>query len=160
MRSNLISKKETGAILDAVSAEWGIPMPKTKNMMVHMLGDGAQLITGAGTRILKTSDGSYLPFLTESKTLDMFPSITVDMGAVRFMCKGANLMRPGITSFTDFATGALVAIREETHGKYLAVGRTITSSSEAAVMEKGGVAKNLHYISDKFWEAAKAIGSS
>ena len=40
----------------------------------------------------------YLPFLSETETLEKFPSVTVDMGAVKFMCKGANLMRPGIKS--------------------------------------------------------------
>lgn len=159
MRSNLISKKETNVLLDTVSSEWGIKIPKTKNLKMYMLGDGAQLITGIQTKILQTADGDYLPFLTESEMLDKFPSITVDMGAVKFMCKGANLMRPGIVSFTEFVTDSLVAIREESHGKYLAVGRTTVSSSEAASMQKGEIAKNLHYISDKFWEAGKTINS-
>ena len=45
------------------------------------------------------------------------------MGAVKFMCKGANLMRPGIKKFTEFEKDKLVCIVEETHHKFLAVGK-------------------------------------
>jgi PUA domain protein len=33
----------------------------------------------------------------------------------------------------------------------------MVSSSELEDMEKGEVVKNLHYISDKFWETGKTI---
>ena len=157
MRSNMISKSETSALLDAVSSEWDIEVERAKNLKVYVLDGGAQMITGSGTRILKTGRGDYLPFLTETRTLEMFPQVTIDMGAVRFICKGANLMRPGIVALGEFARGGLVAIREESQGKYLAVGRAVVSSSEAAGMEKGEVVRNLHYISDAFWELGKAI---
>ena len=35
------------------------------------------------------------------------------MGAVKFMCKGANVMRPGITNFTDFEKNEIVCVIEE-----------------------------------------------
>jgi PUA domain protein len=33
----------------------------------------------------------------------------------------------------------------------------LVSSEEMANISKGEVVKNLHYISDKYWEAAKLI---
>ena len=79
------------------------------------------------------------------------------MGAVKFMCKGANLMRPGIKKFTEFEKEKLVCIIEESQQKFLAVGKSTVSSEELEKMDKGEVIKNLHYISDKFWETGKTI---
>jgi len=156
LRSNLLSKSETSEILDAISRLWKIEVPRIKNLKMHILDDGARLITGAGIGMIKTN-GEYLPLLTETATLEMFPWVVVDMGAVRFMCKGANLMRPGIMALSEFGEGDIVIIKEERYGKYLAVGRAMVSSGEAKSMEKGEVIRNLHYVSDKFWESVKAV---
>ena len=101
MKSNLISKSETSVILKTVSEIWGIECPKLKNLKVHQISDEAQIIIGKGIKILKIND-DYLPFLSEIDTLEKFPNVIVDMGAVKFMCKGANVMRPGIKKFTEF----------------------------------------------------------
>jgi len=156
LKSNLISKSETSTLLKTVSDRWEIECPKIKNLKVHQISNEAQIITGKGIKILKIND-DYLPFLSETETLEKFPSITVDMGAVKFMCKGANLMRPGIKKFTEFEKDNLVCIIEESQHKFLAVGKAMVSSSELENMEKGEVIKNMHYISDKFWETGKTI---
>ncbi len=156
MKSNLISKSETSSLLKTVSDRWKIECPKIKNLKVHQISNEAQIITGEGKKILKIND-DYLPFLSETKTLEKFPNVTVDMGAVKFMCKGANLMRPGIKKFTEFEKDNLVCIVEESQHKFLAVGKAMVSSSELENMEKGEVIKNMHYISDKFWETGKTI---
>ena len=89
--------------------------------------------------------------------LEKFPNVMVDMGAVKFMCKGANVMRPGIKKNTEFEKDKLVCIVEESLHKFLAVGKSMVSSTELENMEKGEVIKNMHYISDKFWETGKII---
>ena len=156
MKSNLISKSETSVLLKTVSEKWGIEFPKMKNVKVHQILDDAQIITGDGLKILKV-DEDYLPFLSEIKMLEKFPTVTVDMGAVKFMCKGANLMRPGIKKFTEFEKDQIVCIVEESQHKFLAVGKSLVSSSELETMEKGEVINNMHYISDRFWETGKTI---
>ena len=156
MKSNLISKSETASLLKKVSDAWGIEFPKMKNVKVHQILSDAQIITGDGLKILKINE-DYLPFLSETEILKKFPSVEVDMGAVKFMCKGANLMRPGIKKFTEFEKEKLVCIVEEIHHKFLAVGKAMVSSSELDEMKKGEVIQNIHYISDKFWETGKTI---
>ena len=156
MKSNLISKSETSSLLKTVSERWALEFPKIKNLKVHQISDEAQIITGEKIKILKVDD-EYLPFLSETETLKKFPNIMVDMGAVKFMCKGANVMRPGIKDFTEFEKNAIVCIIEESQHKFLAVGKAVVSSSELEKMERGEVIKNMHYISDKFWEIGKTI---
>lgn len=133
-------------------------IPKTKNLKVHQITDDAQLIIGDGFKALKVDD-EYIPFLSETEILEKFPHVMVDMGAVRFMCKGANVMRPGIKNFTEFQKGDIVCIIEESQHKFLAIGKSIVDSTEMDGMEKGEVLKNLHYISDKFWEIGKTISN-
>ncbi len=139
-----------------VSERWEIESPKIKNFKVHQISSDEQIITGKGIKILKINN-DYLPFLSETETLEKFPNVMVDMGAVKFMCKGANVMRPGIKKFTEFEKDSIVCIVEESQHKFLAVGMAMVSSSELESMEKGEVVKNLHYISDKFWESGKTI---
>jgi len=156
LKSNLISKSETSVVLKNVTEQWGIELPKIKNLKVHQIKNNAQIITGKGIKILRIDD-DYLPFLTETAMLEKFPNVMVDMGAVKFMCKGANVMRPGIKKNTEFEKDKLVCIVEESLHKFLAVGKSMVSSIELENMEKGEVIKNMHYISDKFWETGKII---
>lgn len=156
MKSHLISKSETSALLKEVSEKWKIDIPKIKNLKVHKITDEAELITGEGIKILKINN-EYLPFLSETQLLEKFPNVMVDMGAVKFMCNGANVMRPGIKSHTDFQKGDIVCIIEESKHKFLAVGKSLCSGKEVDSMEKGQVIENLHYVSDRFWEIAKTI---
>ena len=158
MKSNLISKSESSDILKEITNRWKIDIPKTKNLKVHQITDDAQLITGEGFKALKVDD-EYIPFLSETEILEKFPHVMVDMGAVRFMCKGANVMRPGIKNFTEFQKGDIVCIIEESQHKFLAIGKSIVDSTEMDGMEKGEILKNLHYISDKFWEIGKTISN-
>ena len=156
MKTNLISKSETAQLLKIVSEKWRINIPKIKNFKVYEIDENTQLITGKEMKILKIGD-EYLPFLSEIKTLEKFPYVQVDMGAVKFMCKGANVMRPGIKKFSEFSEGDIVCIVEESQNKFLAVGKAQVNSSELEDMKNGEILKNFHYISDKAWEISKTI---
>ena len=156
MKSNLISKSETSDILTDIREKWGIDIPKTKNLRVYEIQDDSQLITGEGVVALKVGE-EYIPFLSETSILEKFPHVMVDMGAVKFMCNGANVMRPGIRSYSEFQKDKIVCVIEESQHKFLAVGKAMVDSSEMESMKKGEVVKNIHYISDKYWEIGKTV---
>jgi len=156
LKSNLISKSETNSLLKEISNQWRLELPKIKNFKIHQITDDEQMITSENLKILKKAN-DYLPFLSETQTLEKFPHVMVDMGAVKFMCNGANVMRPGIKSFSEFDKDQIICVIEESQHKFLAVGKALVSSSEMENMEKGEVVKNLHYISDKSWEIGKTI---
>ena len=156
MKSNLISKSETDDLLKQVSAQWKIEIPKAKNLRMHRIMDNVQIFTANDIMILKIEE-TYLPFLSQTSLLEKFPHVLVDMGAVKFMCNGANVMRPGIRSHSEFDREQVVCVIEESQHKFLAVGKSLVPSSELETMEKGEVIKNMHYISDKYWEIGKTI---
>lgn len=156
MKSHPLSKSDSNDILDAVSSQWKIELPKLKTLVKHEIDEDTSVITGDEFMAIKIGD-TYLPFLSETDLLAKFPKVTVDAGAIKFVCNGANIMRPGIKNFTSFQKDEIICVVEETHNKFLAVGRALESSDEMANTTKGEAVKNLHYISDKYWEAAKTM---
>ena len=139
-----------------MKSQWKIELPKQKNIKTHDVSEKGVIITGNEITAVKIGD-DILPFLDDIPILEKFPYVTVDMGAVKFVCKGANVMRPGITKFSDFESSEIVCVVEESQNKFLAVGKAKISSKEAADASKGEVIKNMHYISDDFWESKKEI---
>jgi PUA domain protein len=156
LKTNLISKSETSTILKEISLKWRQDMPKIKNLMSHYVDAESQILIGDSLKILRIND-EYIPFLSEIKLLERFPNVVVDMGAVKFMCNGANVMRPGIKNYSDFSKDDIICVVEESQHKFLAVGKALVNSSEMKEMPKGEVIKNLHYISDKYWEISKIL---
>ena len=156
MKSNLISKSETTKIFEALNTQWKIEVPKQKNVRTHQIDEKGVIITGNDVTAVKI-DEHILPFLGDIPTLEKFPYVIVDMGAIKFVCKGANIMRPGITKFSDFENDDIVCVIEESQHKFLAVGKAKMSSKQLDETEHGEVIKNMHYISDIFWESEKEI---
>jgi PUA domain protein len=136
--------------------QWHIDIPKAKTLVLHEIDDTTSMVTGDSISAIQIED-TYLPFLSETSLLEKFPKAIVDAGAIKFVCNGANVMRPGIKKFTEFQKDDIICVVEEVHNKFLAVGKALVSSGEMAGITKGEVVKNLHYISDKYWEAAKLI---
>ena len=156
MKSNLISKSKTAKILEQINSQWNVKLSKQKNVRFHYITDNEIIITGTDiTAIMIGND--ILPFLNETTILKKFPNVVVDMGAIQFVCKGANIMRPGIKEFSDFKKGDIVCVIEESQQKFLAVGIAKMSSDELKEAKKGEVIKNIHYISDNFWEIGKEL---
>ena len=131
-------------------------MPRIKNLKSHYINSDSQILIGDNLKILQLKD-EFIPFLSDTELLKGFPNVTVDMGAVKFICNGANVMRPGIKNYSEFSKDDIVCIVEESQHKFLAVGKSLVNSSEMEEMTKGEVIKNLHYISDNFWEISKTI---
>lgn len=99
-----------------------------------------------------------LPILTFNEFVTLAPKIVVDMGAVPYVCKGADVMAPGIRRIEgEFVKGDLVVVIDEKHGKALALGESLYDSQVARLTKKGAVVKTLHYVSDKIWTQAKTI---
>ena len=139
-----------------MNSQWKIELPKQKNVKTHDVNEKGVIITGNGITAIKIDD-YILPFLDDIPILEKFPYVIVDMGAIKFVCKGANIMRPGITKFSDFDRDEIVCVVEESQNKFLAVGKAEMSSKELDDTSKGEVIKNMHYISDDFWESKKEI---
>jgi|TARA_B100000959_G_scaffold80044_1_gene85235 PUA domain protein len=79
--------------------------------------------------------------------------IQVDMGAVPFVCNGANVMSAGINAVSpEIVKGQYVWIRDENHKKPLGVGKALLGADDILSSTKGKAIEALHYIGDKIWE--------
>ena len=158
LKTFVLSKSETGDLLEKMGSAWPQDaVPKVKTIKVYEVEEGRRLLVADETVAVQVQD-NIVPFLAgKSEILQRFPSVTVDMGAVKFVCNGAKVMRPGIINFDSFKKGDIVVVKDQTHGKALAVGVALEESEAAKAMTKGYVVDNMHYISDKMWEAYKEI---
>ena len=156
MRKYTLSKSDISEITQVVSNSWpkAVIPSKMKDIQVVEIEENNSLLIGEDFLAIKIEQ-YVLPLLTKEEALQSFPNISVDMGAVKFVCNGARVMRPGIVSMDEFKKDDIVVVKDNQHGKYLAVGIALISSQEAQSMSKGPVVENKHYISDKFWEAYK-----
>jgi PUA domain protein len=95
------------------------------------------------------------PFLTLRGLMAHVPTkrfVTVDMGAVRFVVNGADIMAPGIVEVdTEIEEGDLVWIRDVNNNKPLAVGIALTAGMDIMGMGKGKAVKNIHWVGDTLW---------
>ena len=79
--------------------------------------------------------------------------VTVDMGAVKFVYNGADVMGPGIVACDlSIASGDLVWVRDVNNLKPLAVGRALFMGDAMARKEKGKAVRSIHHVGDKLWE--------
>jgi PUA domain protein len=78
--------------------------------------------------------------------------VVVDKGAVAFICRGADVMRPGIVRIEgEFDSGELILIVDEVHGKPVALGVSLMSSKEVGNASRGKMIKTIHHVGDKIW---------
>ncbi|HUS99089.1 MAG TPA: RNA-binding protein [Candidatus Thermoplasmatota archaeon] len=78
--------------------------------------------------------------------------VIVDMGAVVFITKGADVMAPGITDVDPMIQkDDLVWICDEKHRKPLAVGVALMNGEEMKTKKPGKAVKTIHYVGDRLW---------
>ncbi len=107
-------------------------------------------------KLWRSSDG-YIPVLKLliNKKVDL-KKVIVDMGAIRYVTNGADVMRPGITHIDpDIQKGDIIQIVDETHSRALAIGKAMFNSSDMESRSSGKVIKNIHTIQDSIWEFEK-----
>ena len=148
LRSDEIDRIET-----AVRETVGVEMDGDTYELVEFEGAAADLVLVDGDPQVTYVDGD--PFLTVRGLNAYDPTrrvVTVDAGAVSFVSDGADAMRPGIVEADDaIAEGDLVAVAEETHGKFLAVGRALVDG-EDMVGDSGRVVESIHHVGDELYE--------
>jgi PUA domain protein len=109
-----------------------------------------------GDKILLARKNSLLFPTLLNPILDDFPSIVVDMGAVPFICNGADIMAPGIVNTKHvFHENEVVAVKDARHLKSIAVGVSLFDSAKVGSISQGKAVLNLHHIGDKIWDSIK-----
>ncbi len=110
--------------------------------------------------LIKTADKIF-PALASRIFFDSAPKVVVDMGAVPHICKGANVMAPGIRRLEgEPRKGDIVFVVDEKHGKPIAVGEILFEKEDAMKTTQGVVVMNLHFVGDRVWNSIKELSLS
>ena len=85
--------------------------------------------------------------------------VEVDMGAVRFVTNGADVMAPGIVDADiSIVEDDVVWICDQKHKKPLAVGYAVMNGEQMISEKKGKAINVIHYVGDRLWNfSAKSL---
>ncbi len=153
MKIRYLSNREIKKLASSIKKLWNIDLESDDVKAVYL--KKGELLVGKPT-LIRVNEKLY-PFLKEDGLISKLPKAVIDMGAVPHIVNGANVMRPGILSIDECRKGDVVVVVDERHGKALAIGEMLVDYEEFSEMKKGVVIKNVHYIGDEFWEAAKSL---
>lgn len=160
MKRHFASKHDSRDYIERVQQSSGITLDAPRSAQVEIIepDDGVVFLVIDGGLTFVEMDGSIVPFVGSKGAMDLIPAVHIDEGAVKFILKGADVMRPGISSYDDWgAKETLVAVKDQAKDRGLAVGRALVASAEMAGMAKGACVKNVHHAGDRAWEAYKKI---
>jgi len=153
---SFLKSKEAKGFLKAISSKYGLREDFFKGKVkveVLKVKENKRLFFIDGKPLVFTVDSEIYPTLIFFEALACLPKIVVDMGAVPYVCNGADVMIPGVKRVDGaFKEGSLVLIADEKHGKTLAIGVALINSEEAKNLKKGKFIKNLHYVGDELWK--------
>jgi len=156
-----LKTKESKQIISQVSARLKIDFEAMLGSKINVESietDFGQLLLISGKPMLFRNNETFLPTLMAHELLEAIPKVVVDMGAVRFVCNGADIMAPGTVRYEgEFGVNDIVVVVDEKHGKPLAIGEALYNVNEAKNVKHGTVVKNVHYVGDKVWNFAKLI---
>ncbi|MFW9830771.1 MAG: PUA domain-containing protein [Candidatus Thorarchaeota archaeon] len=86
------------------------------------------------------------------------PQVVVDMGAVKHIANGADVMAPGIFDLNhELSPGDLVVIIDQKNLAPLAVGRMLLLPQVILKTNKGRAIETLHYVGDYLWKLVKEL---
>jgi PUA domain protein len=130
---------------------------RTRIEVIELRPKGELIILNNEAAFIQIEDEIF-PTLLNTSGLDELPSLKVDMGAVPYICNGADIMAPGLVKIDgDFTMGDVLVVVEERFSKSIAVAKALYTAKEIAEKKRGKIAKNLHYIGDAFWENLKRL---
>jgi PUA-domain protein len=161
IKRHFLKEKETEKILRELSHRLNIETKqllgyKPRIELAETQSTEIFLINGKPT--LARFNNTLLPTLAFDEIFPHLPRIIVDMGAVPYICNGADVMAPGIVHIDgDFNENDILLIADERHEKPLAIGIALFNSQHMRKLTKGKVVKNIHYVGDKFWNLLKRI---
>ena len=121
------------------------------------LDQNQELYAVDGVLAFWLNEGKLIPLLSFLRDHNTpFKAVHVDLGAIKFVSKGADVMCPGITTIdSTIEKGDIVLIKDPNHNRVLAVGEALYAAAQMKTMETGKVIKAIHSITDNIWAFSK-----
>jgi PUA domain protein len=127
-------------------------MPNKANIEIAITEDYEMVLANNEPMAFKINDKVYPTLKTILKHSLNSGKVVVDMGALRFIANGADVMAPGIVDADEeIKEGDIIFVVDETHNKPLCVGIALMDGRTMKESNKGKAIKTIHYIGDDVW---------
>lgn len=160
MKRYFASKHDSREYIEKVQGSSGLVLQVSRSAQVELIQpeDGLRFLVVDGAYTFVEMSDWTVPFVGSKALTSLLPSVYIDDGAIKFILKGADVMRPGIARYDEWGDeGRLVVVRDVGKERALAIGKALVPSSKMAEMAKGVAVKNLHYAGDRAWESYKKV---
>ncbi|MGC9009691.1 MAG: PUA domain-containing protein [Sulfolobales archaeon] len=159
MKMYYLSKKDTRSLQDELKRVFRLQREFEKILFV----DASDHFKNKSVNIYISLDDQKIPLVIKidndlipaihslNKDILKIPYVKVDKGAVPRILNGADVMAPGIIELSEFNAGDVVGVKEPENSLYIAVGKSLMSSTEITTQKRGKAIKNLHYAGDSIW---------
>ena len=144
-----LSKSEIKTLRDELWAVYKVDIFK-KGDIVQLDTDNKSVSVNKELYFFSYED-RHVPTLKLLQKINFLKKVVVDMGAVKFVIDGADIMRPGIVEIEEFNANEFISVVDINNKKPLAVGLSLFSSKEMESYKTGRVIKNIHYVGDEIW---------
>ena len=157
VRRYVLSKKERKKIVQELMKMYpGFSIDKSVVVEIYEDKQLGKILIFDGTPAFFLYGSKWFPHLRYllKNMIPNVPSIVVDMGAVKPLLRGADLMAPGIREVRgEFKKGDPVVVVDEKYNKPFVVGVALVDSQDivSGVIKKGKVVENIHRVGDKLW---------
>lgn len=157
MKLRTLSKSDIKNLNAELESKYGTSFFTKKDKVQEMESEDKLLIIQVNDKPLFFQyENSWTPTLHTLLRNNFLKKITVDMGSIKFICNGADILRPGIVQIDeDIKENQLISIIDEKNKVPVAIGLALFSTEELKEMDKGKVIKNTHYIGDSIWNFTK-----
>lgn len=149
--------KQIKPISNEVEALLGVPLNLSRSFLEEAHFDGVDLIlVDRVPKLMCLSDnGNEIWFPTLRGLLDWEVRgfwVEVDHGAIPYLMNGADCMAAGIQGADNsIEHGVPVWIRDELHGRPLAIGWSLMGGDEMRNSQRGKAIQTVHWVGDELW---------
>jgi len=154
-RRYMLKKKELKELKDELGNIFDVEkiIPK-KAVVEKAVTEEGEIILLDGTPLAMVNSGRIFPTLKFLLEMDIENNrVIVDMGAVKFIANGADVMAPGIVEADEnIQEGDIVFVVDVTHKKPLSVGEALMGGKTMVEEKKGKAIKTIHFIGDEIWK--------
>jgi len=147
-----LKKKELKKVLEELRDTFSVEIPKKVKGEVLVVDNYQVILIDGEPTLFKVEDRLYPTLHCIMKYNIERGKVVVDMGAVRFLARGADVMAPGIVDADEnIKEGDVVFAVDETHKKPLIIGRALMDGVTMKNSNRGRAIKTLHYVGDAIW---------
>ncbi len=151
-----LSKSDIEKLDQEISLQFGIPDFFGKKDRIAISDINHQLYVVKDDLIcFFYLDGKLVPTLKLLLQRQFLKQVVVDMGAVKFVSSGADVMRPGIVELDHtIKKDEFAAVVDQSHKKPLCIAQALYSGEEIFTLKQGKVLKAVHWVGDDIWNLA------